>query len=304
MEQIAVLIPCYNEALTIKKVIEDFQREIPNAAIYVYNNNSTDGSENIAREAGAIVKDEPLQGKGNVVRRMFREIEADCYLMVDGDDTYSPESAREMVKEILDDGYDMVVGDRLSTSYFTENKRPWHNLGNKLVRQLINRLYGSHVTDIMTGYRAFSRRFVKLFPIMSSNFEIETEMTIHALDKRFFIKEIPTPYKDRPQGSVSKLNTFSDGKKVLKIIFTLFKEYHPMAFFGWLSVCLCMVFLLLFIPVLIEFYETGLVPRFPTLIVSLFAALASIISFFIGLCLDVLIAKDRKSYELNVINFK
>lgn len=304
MSRIAILIPCFNEATTIKKVVEDFRHEIPDATIYVYNNNSTDGSDNIAFNAGAVVRNEPLQGKGNVVRRMFREIDADCYIMVDGDDTYSPESAQEMVKSIIDGGYDMIIGDRLSTSYFSENKRPFHNFGNKLVSLLINKLYNSNVTDIMTGYRAFSRRFVKLFPVMSSNFEIETEMTIHALDKRFSLKEIPTPYKDRPEGSISKLNTLSDGKKVLKIIFTLFKEYHPMAFFGWLSALLFVIFLIMFIPVLVEYFETGLVPRFPTLIVSIFAALASIISLFIGLCLDVLIAKDRKSYELKVINFK
>ncbi len=304
MNRIAVLIPCFNEATTIKKVVEDFHREIPDATIYVYNNNSTDGSDNIAFEAGAVVRNEPLQGKGNVVRRMFREIDADCYIMVDGDDTYSPESAKDMVKSVIEGGYDMVIGDRLSTSYFSENKRPFHNFGNKLVSRLINELYNSHVTDIMTGYRAFSKRFVKLFPVMSSNFEIETEMTIHALDKRFSIKGIPTPYKDRPEGSISKLNTLSDGRKVLRIIFTLFKEYHPMAFFGWLSALLFVIFLIMFIPVLVEYFETGLVPRFPTLIVSIFAALASIISLFIGLCLDVLIAKDRKSYELKVINFK
>ena len=298
MNKIAVLIPCYNEENTIEKVVGDFKTAIPEADIYVYDNNSTDHTVQKATLAGAIVRFEYQQGKGNVIRRMFREIDVDCYLLIDGDDTYPVENANEMIDMVLNQQVDMVIGDRLSSTYFAENKRAFHNSGNKLVRWLINYLWKTNIKDIMTGYRAFSKSFVKLFPVMSEKFEIETEMTLHALDKRFVMREIPINYKDRPEGSVSKLNTFSDGFKILKIIFVLFKEYRPLLFFGWLAFLLVLLSIGLFIPVLIEYVETGLVPRFPTLFVSIFFALAAIQSFFTGLCLDVIVQKDRKMYEL------
>ncbi|MBP5413442.1 MAG: glycosyltransferase [Bacteroidales bacterium] len=302
--QIAVLIPCYNEESTIAQVIADFQKEIPEATVYVYNNNSSDRTAEIAESAGAVLRSEPMQGKGNVIRRMFREVEADVYLMVDGDDTYPAEHARELINAVVHDGVDMAIGDRLSSTYFKENKRPFHNTGNRFVRFIIRRFWHTDIHDIMTGYRAFSRRFVKLFPVMSPNFEIETEMTIHALDKRFRIKEIPIHYRNRPHGSVSKLNTFSDGWKVIKTIFMLYKEYRPLRFFSWLALFLAVMSVVLFYPVFTEYLRTGLVPRFPTLIVSMFCGLASLQSLFTGLCLDVIIIKDRKSYELKLINFK
>lgn len=301
--KIAVLIPCYNEEYAIAQVVRDFRSVLPDATIYVYDNNSTDRTVALAAEAGAVVRRETMQGKGNVVRRMFREIEADCYLMVDGDGTYDPADAPEMAKAVLEEQIDMVIGDRLSTTYFQENKRPFHNMGNRLVRHLINRFWNTDIRDIMTGYRAFSRRFVKLFPIMTQNFEIETEMTIHALDKRFSIKAIPTKYADR-QNSASKLNTYKDGIRILKTIFWLFEEYRPLLFFGIVAVLLLLVSIILFIPILIEFFQTGLVPRFPTLFCAGFLAVTGVMSFFTGLTLDVIIRKDRKNYELRVINFK
>lgn len=301
--KVAVLLPCYNEEKTIGKVVRDFRAVLPEADIYVYDNNSTDRTAELAAEAGAIVRRERTQGKGNVIRRMFREVEADCYLMADGDDTYPAYHAPQMVAAVLEEQADMVIGDRLSSTYFTENKRPFHNMGNKLVRGLICRLWHTEVKDIMTGYRAFSRPFVKLFPVMSGQFEIETEMTIHALDKRFRLVEIPIDYRDRPEGSESKLNTFSDGLKVLRTIVTLFKEYRPMRFFGWLAVLLAVVGIALVIPVLVDYFHTGLVMRFPTLFVSLFLLLASLLSLFTGLCLDVMVEKDRKQYELRLIAF-
>jgi len=304
MSSIAVLIPCYNEEKTIQKVVEDFRAVLPEAEIYVYDNNSTDQTAALAKEAGAIVRYEYQQGKGNVIRSMFRQIDADCYLMIDGDDTYPAKHAREMVNLVLEKSVDMVIGDRLSSTYFEENKRPFHNFGNKLVRGLINFIWKSDVKDIMTGYRAFSKPFVKLFPVMSGGFEIETEMTIHALDKRFFLKEIPIDYQDRPEGSFSKLNTHRDGIKVLKTIFSLFKEYSPLKFFGWTAILLLLIAVLLFIPVFIIYIETGLVPRFPTLIVSGFLSLAALLSFFAGLILDNLIRNERKSYELRRNNFE
>ena len=237
-KKIAVLIPCYNESKTIEKVVKDYKEVLPEADIYVYDNNSSDGTDEIARKAGAIVKYEYRQGKGNVIRSMFKDIDADCYLMIDGDDTYPKENAREMCDLVLNKGADMVVGDRLSSTYFTENKRPFHNIGNRLVRWLINSLFKGHINDIMTGYRAFSYEFVKTFPVLSKGFEIENEMTIHALDKNMYIEEIPVEYRDRPEGSVSKLNTYSDGFKVLKTIARLFKEYKPMIFFGLISLFL------------------------------------------------------------------
>ena len=302
-QRVAVLIPCYNEAQSIGKVVDDFKAALPEAVIYVYDNNSTDGTAEIAAEAGAVVRKEPRQGKGNVVRRMFREIDADVYLMTDGDGTYPASAALKMLKPVLEDDADMVIGDRLSTTYFSENKRPMHNAGNKLVRGLINRLWNVKIQDIMTGYRAFSRRFVKLFPVMSEGFEIETEMTIHALDKRFVIREIPIEYSDRKEGR-SKLNTVKDGFKILRIIFSLFKNYRPMLFFGILALVLLAVAVLMFVPVLAEYLRIGLVPRFPTLITSGFLALAGLLSFFIGLCLDVIINHNRKDFELKLIAFE
>lgn len=301
--RVAVLIPCYNEAQSIAKVVSDFREVLPEAVIYVYDNNSTDGTAQIAAEAGAVIRKETRQGKGNVVRRMFREIEADCYLMVDGDGTYPAQAARELVQPVLEEDADMVIGDRLSTTYFSENKRPLHNSGNKLVRGLINRIWNVEIHDIMTGYRAFSRRFVKLFPVMSGGFEIETEMTIHALDKRLVIVEKPIEYSDRKEGS-SKLNTVSDGLKILRIIFSLFKNYRPMMFFGLVALILLVVSMALFIPVLIEYLRIGLVPRFPTLITSGFLAIAGLLSLFTGLCLDVIISHHRKEFELKLIAFE
>jgi len=299
--KIAVLLPCYNEASTIAKVVTDFRVALPEADIYVYDNNSTDGTAQVAQQAGAIVRHEPVQGKGNVIRRMFREVEADCYLMADGDDTYPAEQARQMVSPILEEHVDMVIGDRLSSTYFEQNKRPFHNGGNRVVRWLIRRFWHTDIHDIMTGYRAFSRTFVKNFPVMSGNFEIETEMTIHALDRRFLLREVPVAYRDRPQGSVSKLNTFSDGISVLKTIVLLYKEYRPLRFFSWLAAFLTLAGVLLLIPVLVEYFHTGLVPRFPTLIVSMFLLLAALLSLFTGLCLDVIVTKDRKNYELRLL---
>lgn len=299
--KIAVLLPCYNEASTIAKVVTDFRVALPEADIYVYDNNSTDGTAQVAQQAGAIVRHEPVQGKGNVIRRMFREVEADCYLMADGDDTYPAEQARQMVSPILEEHVDMVIGDRLSSTYFEQNKRPFHNGGNRVVRWLIRRFWHTDIHDIMTGYRAFSRTFVKNFPVMSGNFEIETEMTIHALDRRFLLHEVPVAYRDRPLGSVSKLNTFSDGISVLKTIVLLYKEYRPLRFFSWLAAFLTLAGVLLLIPVLVEYFHTGLVPRFPTLIVSMFLLLAALLSLFTGLCLDVIVTKDRKNYELRLL---
>ena len=299
--KIAVLLPCYNEASTIAKVVTDFRAALPEADIYVYDNNSTDGPAQVAQQAGAIVRHEPVQGKGNVIRRMFREVEADCYLMADGDDTYPAEQARQMVTPVLEEHVDMVIGDRLSSTYFEQNKRPFHNGGNRVVRWLIRRFWHTNIHDIMTGYRAFSRTFVKNFPVMSGNFEIETEMTIHALDRRFLLREVPVVYRDRPQGSVSKLNTFSDGISVLKTIVLLYKEYRPLRFFSWLAAFLSLAGVLLLIPVLVEYFHTGLVPRFPTLIVSMFLLLAALLSLFTGLCLDVIVTKDRKNYELRLL---
>lgn len=301
--RVTVLIPCFNEAQTIGKVVRDFRAALPEAEVYVYDNNSTDDTAGEALRAGAIVRQERVQGKGNVIRRMFREVDADCYLMVDGDDTYPASQAAALVRPVLEEDVDMVVGDRLSSTYFAENKRPFHNSGNRVVRGLIRHLWHTDIHDIMTGYRAFSRRFVKLFPVMTGNFEIETEMTIHALDKRFVLREVPVEYRDRPAGSVSKLNTVSDGLSVLKTVALLYKEYRPMRFFGWLSVLLALVGVGLLVPVLVEYFQTGLVPRFPTLIVSMFLLLAALLSLFTGLCLDVIVSKDRKNYELSLLRF-
>ena len=298
MAKIAVLIPCYNEEKTVGKVVADYKAALPEADIYVYNNNSTDRTAEIAEKAGAIVRNEYRQGKGNVVRSMFRQIDADCYLMIDGDDTYPAENAREMVEYVLSGQADMVIGDRLSSTYFTENKRPFHNLGNVLVPRPINWLFHSHINDIMTGYRAFSRTFVKGFPVLSRGFEIETEMSIHAVDKNLLLKEIPVTYRDRPDGSESKLNTYSDGFRVLKNIFRLFKEYRPLAFFSAAALVVLAVTLILFLPVFVDYLLTGLVDRIPTLVVSGVFATCSLLSFLVGVILDVVVKKDRQMYEV------
>lgn len=298
MSTIAVLIPCYNESKTIAKVVSDYKAALPGADIYVYDNNSKDGTDRIAAEAGAIVRYERRQGKGNVIRTMFREIDADCYLMIDGDDTYPAENAAEMCRLVLEEQVDMVIGDRLSSTYFEENKRPFHNFGNSLVRGLINKLFHANVKDIMTGYRAFSKPFVKHFPVLSQGFEIETEMTIHALDKNFYLKEVPVLYRDRPDGSVSKLNTYSDGFKVLMTIARLFREYKPFLFFSVVALVFLLIALILFVPVLIDYLETGLVPRFPTLIVSGLLALLGFMFFFCGVTLDVVARKHKQLFEI------
>lgn len=296
--RIAVLIPCYNEAKTIEKVVKDYKKVLPKADIYVYDNNSSDGTDKIAKKAGAIVEYEYKQGKGNVIRSMFRDIDADCYLMIDGDDTYPSENAKEMCDLVLEGKADMVIGDRLSSTYFTENKRPFHNFGNKIVRFLINKLFKNKVKDIMTGYRAFSYEFVKSFPVLSKGFEIETEMTIHAVDKNFKLIEVPVNYRDRPEGSVSKLNTYKDGFKVLKTIAVLFKEYKPMSFFGIVSLLCLIISLILGIPVVVEYFNTGLVPRFPTLIVSCFGILMSLLFIVTGIILQVIVKKHKQLFEL------
>ena len=298
MAKVAVLIPCYNEEKTIGKVVADYKAALPEADIYVYNNNSTDRTAEIAEKAGAIVRSEYRQGKGNVVRSMFRQIDADCYLMIDGDDTYPAENAREMVEYVLSGQADMVIDDRLSSTYFTENKRPFHNMGNVLVRRLINGLFHSNINDIMTGYRAFSKAFVKGFPVLSRGFEIETEMSIHAVDKNFLLKEIPVTYRDRPDGSESKLNTYSDGFRVLKTIFRLFREYRPLAFFSAFALLFLLITLILFLPVFVDYLRTGLVDRVPTLVVSGVFGTCSLLSFLVGVILDVVVKKDRQMYEI------
>lgn len=296
--KIAVLIPCYNEAKTIEKVVKDYKRALPEADIYVYDNNSTDGTDEIARKAGAIVRYEKKQGKGNVIRTMFREIEADCYLMIDGDDTYPAESAREMCDYVLNENVDMVIGDRLSSTYFTENKRAFHNFGNRIVRWSINKIFKSKINDIMTGYRAFSYEFVKSYPVLSKGFETETEMTIHAIDKNFTLKEIPVQYRDRPEGSVSKLNTYKDGVKVIKTIATLFKEYKPGLFFNLISLLIFIIATILVIPVLIEYMNTGLVPKFPTLIVSCILLVICLLLSVTSIILQVIVKKNKQIFEI------
>ena len=296
--KIAVLIPCYNERKTIEKVVNDYKKVLPEADIYVYDNNSTDGTDEIARNAGAIVRYESKQGKGNVIRTMFREIEADCYLMIDGDDTYPAEDARKMCDYVLNDNVDMVIGDRLSSTYFTENKRPFHNFGNRIVRWSINTIFRSKINDIMTGYRAFSYQFVKSYPVLSKGFEIETEMTIHAIDKNFTLKEFPVQYRDRPEGSVSKLNTYKDGVKVIKTIATLFKEYKPGLFFNIISLLIFVVAAILAVPVFIEYMHTGLVPRFPTLIVAGLLVVISLLLSTTGIILQVIVKKHKQLFEI------
>ena len=298
MDKIAVLIPCYNEEKTIGKVVREARDALPEAVIYVYNNNSKDRTAEIAAEAGAVVRNEYMQGKGNVIRRMFREIDAECYVMVDGDDTYPMEAAPEMVEKVLKYNADMVVGDRLSSTYFEENKRPFHNFGNSVVRSSINRLFDCDIRDIMTGYRAFSYDFVKTFPVLSKGFEIETEMTIHAVYNNMQIDNVIIQYRDRPAGSESKLNTFSDGLKVIFTIIRLYRNYKPMGFFGLLAAILMALALIFFIPVLLDYTHTGLVARFPTLIVCGFVAMAAIQALFAGLILNNLQQSSRRDFEL------
>lgn len=301
MDQIAVLIPCYNEEKTVQKVVRDFKKVLPEAVIYVYDNNSSDQTVRLAEEAGAVVRHEYQQGKGNVIRRMFREIDAQVYVMTDGDDTYPAEFAREMVDRVRLHQADMVVGDRLSSTYFTENKRPFHNFGNSLVRGTINRLFHTDIKDIMTGYRAFSYQFVKTFPVLSRGFEIETEMTIHAADKNMQVENVIIEYRDRPEGSESKLNTYSDGAKVLMSISKMYRNYKPMNFFGMLALVLTIVSAGFFSPVFLEYIETGLVPKFPTLIVCGFALMAAIQSVFVGLVLAASAQRNRQEFEMDLV---
>lgn len=300
MDKIAVLIPCYNESRTIEKVVTDFKKALPEAVIYVYDNNSSDGTAQIAENAGAVVHHEYMQGKGNVIRRMFREIDAECYVMTDGDDTYPAEYAVQMVEHVLKRNADMVVGDRLSSTYFQENKRPFHNFGNSLVRKCINVLFHNDIKDIMTGYRAFSYEFVKTFPVLSKGFEIETEMSIHAVDKNMFVENVVVDYRDRPEGSESKLNTYSDGFKVLKTIARLYRTYKPLGFFGIIAAILALIAVVFFIPVGTAYVHTGLVPRFPTLIACGFIMLTAIQAFFSGLILQTMVQKNRQDFEFEL----
>ena len=300
MDKIAVLIPCYNESNTIEKVVKDFKEALPEATVYVYDNNSSDGTAKIAKAAGAVVRYEYQQGKGNVIRRMFRDIDAECYIMADGDDTYPADAAPEMVKLVLEKNVDMVVGDRLSSTYFEENKRPFHNFGNSFVRASINHLFHTDIKDIMTGYRAFSYLFVKTFPVLSRGFEIETEMSIHAADKNMYVENVVIEYRNRPEGSESKLNTYSDGAKVTGTIFKLLRTYKPMKFFGWVALVLTALGIGFVIPVLIDYSETGLVDRFPTLIVCGFAIIAAALSFFAGQILQTITWKNRQDFEMQL----
>ena len=301
MDKVAVLIPCYNEAKTIKKVVEDFKKELPEAKIYVYDNNSKDGTDKIAKEAGAIVKYETRQGKGNVIRTMFREIDAECYIMVDGDDTYPAESAKEMVKAVLEEDVDMVVGDRLSSTYFTENKRPFHNIGNVTVRALINRIYKSNIRDVMTGLRAFSYKFVKTFPVMSKGFELETEMTIHSLDKNLKVKNVIIEYRDRPADSPSKLNTIPDGIKVIKTIFGFYKNYKPLNFFSIIALILLIAGLVFLIPSIVVLFSSGEI-KVPSILVGILLFICTLQSLFTGLTLDNIIKNSKQNFEMRLID--
>lgn len=300
MDQIAVLIPCYNEAKTIKKVVNDYQKYLPDATIYVYDNNSTDDTAKIAAAEGAVVRHEYMQGKGNVIRRMFREIDADAYIMVDGDDTYPAEFAREMVDKVLERKVDMVVGDRLSSTYFTENKRRFHNFGNTVVRKTINRLFHTDIKDIMTGYRAFSYQFVKTFPVLSKGFEIETEMSIHAVDKNMLVENVVITYRNRPAGSESKLNTYRDGRKVLRTIRRLYRDYQPLKYFSMISALLLLLAFVFFLPIFISFVKTKEVTKIPTLIVCGFVVLTAIVSLFSGLILQTIQVKNKQDFEMEL----
>lgn len=304
MDKIAVLVPCYNEEKTVEKVVNDFKRELPEATIYVYDNNSTDKTSEIAERCGAVVRHEYLQGKGNVIRRMFREINAKCYIITDGDDTYPAECAPQMAEAVLERNADMVVGDRLSSTYFKENKRLFHNSGNRLVRKSINLLFHNDIKDIMTGYRAFSYEFAKTFPVLSEGFEIETEMSIHAVANNMQIDNQIIVYRDRPEGSISKLNTYSDGFKILRTIFKMYRTYKPIGFFGIIVAILALLAVGFVIPVFITFFKTGEVPQFPTLIVYGFTMIAAIQSFFAGLQLQTIVNQNRQEFELNLQNVR
>ena len=302
-ESIAVIIPCYNEALTIGKVIDDFHRELPQATVYVYDNNSSDDTSRIATEHGATVRFEPRQGKGNVCRQMFRDIDADCYLMVDGDDTYPAEAAKALCEPILNGTADMTVGDRLSNgTYAEENKRAFHGFGNNLVRAMIKWIYGYSFDDVMTGYRAMSRPFVKTFPVLSEGFQIETELSIHAVDHRWRIKDVPIEYRDRPEGSESKLNTVSDGIKVVAMIGPLFKDYRPLKFFSLVALLFAIIGLALGIPIIVEYFQTGLVPRFPTVLLAASFMFLCGLSLATGFILDSVAKVEKKQWEVNVYN--
>lgn len=304
MKKIAVLIPCYNEEITIEKVIKDFKKELPTADIYVYDNNSKDNTAKIAKENGAIVKHEYRQGKGNVVRSMFRDIEADIYVMVDGDDTYPAEEVHKLIEPIRNNEADMVIGDRLTNgTYQNENKRHFHEFGNNIVRDSINKLFKSNLKDIMTGYRVFNKIFVKNMPVMSPKFEIETEMTLHALDKKFIIKEIPIIYRDRPEGSVSKLNTFSDGFKVLKTIIKMLKDFKPRQFFWAVSVIFIILGLIIGIPVIVEFAKTGFITKVPSAILATGIMTFAIIIAQCGVILDTVVKQNREKYELELLRY-
>ena len=300
LDEIAVLIPCYNESMTVGKVVKDFKEVLPEATIYVYDNNSNDGTDEIARRAGAVVRYERKQGKGNVIRSMFREVDAKVYLMIDGDDTYPAEHAREMVNLVREKGVHMVVGDRLSSTYFEENKRPFHNFGNTFVRGAINQIFKSDIKDIMTGYRAFSYEFVKTFPVVSKNFEIETEMTIHAVDKNLSVANVIIDYRDRQDGSVSKLNTVRDGIKVLRTIAKLFRCYRPSTFFSLVAGVMVLISAAFFAPILAQYLAVGTVTRMPTLIACGFLALAALICWFSGIVLSTLVSQNRQNYEFNL----
>ena len=304
MDKIAILIPCYNEAKTVEKVIKDFKKALPEATIYVYDNNSNDGTDEIARKAGAVVRYERKQGKGNVIRTMFREIDAECYIMTDGDDTYPAEDARKMCDLVLNKNVDMVIGDRLSSTYFEENKRPFHNIGNVVVRGLINLIYKSKIRDVMTGYRAFSYRFVKTFPVLSKGFEIETEMTIHTLDKNLNWENVIIEYRDRPKGSFSKLNTYADGARVIKTIITLYKNYKPFSFFLWIALICGIIGTAFLIPVLIDYVNSGLVPKMPSFVASVFFYMCMVQSFFGGMILQTTINNSRREFEIKLNEFE
>lgn len=299
---VAVLLPCFNEEVTIGKVVRDFKAALPDATVYVYDNNSTDRTAEIAAAEGAIVRREPRQGKGNVIRAMFEDIDADVYVMADGDDTYPADAAPAMVSKVLD-GYDMVIGDRLSSTYFQENKRPFHNFGNRLVRGSINGLFNAHVTDIMTGYRAFSFTFVKTYPVLSRGFEVETEMTIHSLNNNLRLYEMPIQYRDRPAGSVSKLDTVGDGIKVMSTIFRMIREYKPLPFFGTIGLLIGAIGILLCGGVTYEFTKTGLVARFPTLIGAIMLVIIGLLLFATGIILDVIAKNDRKTFITDTNQF-
>lgn len=304
-EKIAILIPCYNEELTIKKVIEDFKRELPQAEIYVYNNNSKDKTYEIAKECGVIVKNEYNQGKGNVIRRMFREIDADIYIMVDADDTYPAESVHDLIKPIIDKTADMVVGDRLSNgTYKKENKRKFHNFGNNLVKRAINAIFKANLNDIMSGYRAFNKIIVKNIPILSSKFEVETEMTLHALDKKFIIKEVPIEYRDRPKGSVSKLNTVKDGFKVIKTIIKMCKDFKPRSFFWFIGFIIMLIGFAIGMPVIMEFIKNRYILKIPSAILATGFEILAIIIFQCGVILDTIVKQHRENYELRLIEYE